>query len=312
MKFKLDTKIPAFDSKISYEKSLVFLGSCFSDELSAHFKNAGFNTIANPFGTIFHPEPLARIIENALTGNTDFHIFENQKRFYSWDASMLVSGSSKSELENYFRNIQMKLKNYLLNSSHLFITLGSAWGYELKGENYIVANCHKQNPSFFEKQLSELEMLLHSWNELIPKIQLLNPDLEIIFTISPVRHVKDGLIENNRSKARLLELLSILEKENPLKYFPSYEIVMDELRDYRFFKADFIHPNEQAISYIWEKIQETFFDDTTLKICREAEKLRLLDEHRVLSENEEEKKIFEENKRLKIASFLNENKHIVW
>lgn len=312
MKFKLDTNIPFFEHKISYEKKLIFIGSCFSDEVSAKFRTAGFDTLCNPFGTIFHPIALARNIEKAISNVSSFDIFESNKSFYAWDCSSLIQAQSVEELNKKLIQSQAKLIEYLKESSHLFLTFGTSFAYHLKENNYLVANCHKQTAALFEKKISEISEMETIWKALLDSLQQINPKLEIVFTVSPVRHAKDGLLENNRSKARLFELISRLENGYKVSYFPSFEIVVDELRDYRFFKEDLVHPNQMATDFIWEKVKLSFLDESTNKLSEEVEKLRKLDAHLVQTENFEEKKAFEMNKKAKIQTFLENNKQIVW
>lgn len=312
MKFKLDTVIPAFETKIAHGRPLVFLGSCFSDEISKKFKYAGFDILTNPFGTIFHPIALAQNIQKSVTDNIDLPIFEVKDSFFCWDSSTLVNASSKEELHTILIEKQKALKNYLLNASHLFITLGSSFGYRLLSNHYLVANCHKQTSEKFQKELSAVCEMEKIWEETLKLIYELNPEIKIVFTVSPVRHSKDGLVENNRSKARLFELISALEAKFPILYFPSYEIVMDELRDYRFFKEDMIHPNQQAIDFIWEQITFCFFNSETLKTLQKLVELRKLNEHIVQSSNSVERQNFETNRNLKIQEFLRKNNTVHW
>ena len=311
MKFKLETKIPAFTQKISHQDQVIFFGSCFSDDISSRFKNAGFDVLSNPFGTIFHPIPMARNIINSFNQGSELSIFESENHFSSWDCSTLINSESKDVLEQEIRKIQATFLEYIEKSSYLFITFGTSFGYLNIENEQIVSNCHKQNSTLFRKKLSEIEEMSHLWKSALEVIFEKNPQIKIVFTVSPVRHSKDGLTENNRSKARLFELISNLEKhfknKNALHYFPSYEIIIDELRDYRFYKEDLIHPSEQAINYIWEKIKTTFFSEKTIKLIDEVENLRKLEQHKILTKNQVEIDKFNELKKLKIKKFLEEN-----
>jgi lysophospholipase L1-like esterase len=313
MKFKLDTEIPTFEKKISHNKGLIFYGSCFSDELSRHFQNAGFSVCANPFGTIFHPLALAENLTRVLAKNEeDFRIFEANSSFYSWSCSNLISASSENELKEKLVQISKDLEQKIAESSHFFITFGTSFAYYLKENDEVVANCHKQNSNLFEKKLSAVEQMVTVWKDLLSQIYALNPAIEIVFTVSPVRHSKDGLIENNRSKARLFELISALEQHFSTNYFPSYEIVIDELRDYRFFTKDLVHPNFLAIDFLWEIVKKSFFEPKTLELCEKGEKLRLLDQHKILHTNEKISENFLVEKQNKISRFLLENPDFRW
>lgn len=312
MKFKLDTTIPVFKDKITHKDRCLFMGSCFSDEISSKFSLAGFDVLSNPFGTIFHPIPLAWNINYSIDLQTEHFIFKNKDSYYSWNASSVLRHPDRRQLIDMLEKQRSLTQDYLKTAHYLFVTLGSAWGYRHQNENLIVANCHKQPFQLFQKVLSPLEELTEIWSETLVSIYQCNPSIQIVFTVSPVRHTKDGLIENNRSKSRLFELIANLEEKFPLVYFPSYEIVVDELRDYRFFKADLVHPNEMAIDYVWEGIKDTFFESNTLQLTEEVERLRKWDKHIIQSNDPIERSQFEQQKKNKIAAFLKENPPVKW
>lgn len=312
MKFKLDTSIPDYNPKIRHGDALLLLGSCFSDEMAGCFRQAGFRVLSNPFGTVFHPLPLARILENALENKDDFRLFEAKNHWFSWNASNLFSGKSEEELQDNFRRIQLNLRESIQNATYFFITFGTAWGYSLEDEELAVANCHKQPAGRFVRHLSDVETMHAAWEKIIELLHRLNPQLQLVFTVSPVRHAKEGLVENNRSKARLFETITRLESRSKSAYFPSYEIVTDELRDYRFYKEDLVHPNDQAIAYIWEKVQQGFCSPETRALIAEIQKLRLLEGHRPLSKDEAEIRDFEAGRETKIAAFKTRHPEINW
>jgi hypothetical protein len=312
MKFKLDTFIPDFQPKINYKDQLFFVGSCFSDEMASKFSLAGFSSLSNPYGTIFHPLPLAKNIESIIKLNKDFFILEYDQRLFHLDASNQISAGDKTIFITELIAKQNELNHFLKNTSHLFITLGTSWGYREKSSQQLVANCHKLPTSFFEKELSSVHVMHASWRETLKELYQFNPSIQVIFTVSPVRHSKEGLIENNRSKARLFELISILENEFPIFYFPSYEIIIDELRDYRFFKDDLIHPSQSAINYIWNQFKAVFFGAETKAIIEQVEKLRKLEQHTILSLNQIEINAFERDRNSKIASFLALYPNVKW
>lgn len=312
MKFRLDTPIPDYTPKINHGDALLFIGSCFSDEMAGRFRQAGFRVLSNPFGTIFHPLPLARILENVLEEKEDFHLFEDKNNWFSWNASTLLSAKSKQELQDNFRRIQLNLRESIQNSTYFFITFGTAWAYALQDGQLVVANCHKQPAARFDKNLSEVETMVAAWEKIVGLLRRLNPQLQMVFTVSPVRHVRDGLVENNRSKARLFETITRLESRIGSAYFPSYEIVTDELRDYRFYKEDLVHPSDQAIAYIWEKVQHGFCSPETRVLIAEVQKLRLLEQHRPMGTNETETWRFETEREVKINAFRVRHPEIYW
>jgi hypothetical protein len=274
MKFKIDTNIPTYNDKIDYSKSILMAGSCFSNEIASRFQNAGFKVFANLEGIIYHPIPIAH--------------------------SILEWCSNDNENENILKN-----------TTHFFITLGTSFGYRDKKTERIVANCQKRPASDFSKELSSIDEMFNLWETTIKSIYKLNRKIKLIFTVSPVRHIKDGVIENNRSKARLFELINLLELKYKVNYFPSYELINDELRDYRFFKEDLVHPNNMAVDFVWEQIKTAFFDSTTIKLVNEVEQLRKLENHVILTENELEKAKFIQKRESKITEFNRKHPEIL-
>ena len=304
----LDFKIPAASFQINHKDSLLFIGSCFSEEIGDKAKFYGFNSLSNPFGTIFHPSVIVRNIKKALALEplNQKEIVEHQGVYFSWDTSGKIFGYSEEELIKQYSKIQVKFKDSLLKSKVLFVTLGTAYGYDLRTEEYVVANCHKQRSTIFNKCLYSVSQMFNEWLDVIKLIKDLNPELEIVFTVSPVRHIRDGLIENNRSKAVLIDLVNQVTSRTGAHYFPSYEIMIDELRDYRYYKLDKIHPSDEAISYIWKRFSETYFNDETISINQKVEKLRLNIKHKTLYEESYSYKAFQENLNTQLQKFKEE------
>ena len=285
MKFKIDTVIPKYPFEITHDSKITLLGSCFSDEIAQKLNHAGWNVCSNPFGTIFHPSPLSECILGNL-----FRVFKAQNSNYysSWS----VAHSLKSQSEEEFRSELIKrhenFQSLMKELDVLFVTFGTSFGYRLKEDGKIAANCHKEHTSFFEKELTEAQQMIQEWEVVLGYLKELNPTLKIVCTISPVRHIKDGVIENNFSKARLFELVgTLLENEN-VYYFPSYEIVIDELRDYRFYKKDLVHPNDIAVEYVWEHFAHSFFTSTTKEIVNAVSKFKEFEHHRIVSNDQSE------------------------
>lgn len=286
--FKLSFDIPEFLTKIEYGKNILFLGSCFSDEIAVKAKYQGFKVDSNPFGTIFHPLALSRFIKETLSAQVlSERIIQRNDLYFSWEASSAVVGFSRNELISNIQKARSDWKEKLLSATHLFVTFGTSWGYRLTENNLLVANCHKFPASNFTKELSSQSDIVKEWTETIALLLEFNPSLKVIFTVSPVRHIKDGLIENNRSKAILLDAVRILEQEMNCSYFPSYEIVIDELRDYRFFKTDNVHPNELAINYVWQRFSNCYFSNETVTIIKEVLKIRNEEAHKSLTPTSE-------------------------
>lgn len=312
IKLKLDFDFPAFDFKINHGNSVSLMGSCFSDEIGHHFQSNGFKTNSNSFGTIFHPIPLAKNILDSLHGKTKEVIYQRKDLFFSWDAAENVFDFSAEGISKKMNSLRKQVQSQLKSDNLLLITFGTGFEYKHLENKRVVANCHKAPGDLFVKSLTPLKELIADWELVLIELEKVNPTLKLIFTVSPVRHSKDGLIENNRSKARLFELISALEEKSNCHYFPSYEIVVDELRDYRFYKLDGVHPNNQAVEYVWNCLTEKLMDSETRQICQEIMHLRRADSHRILHENSMESKLFQKKHQQRLIQFLKDNPSICW
>jgi hypothetical protein len=282
MNFQLNFSIPKSSVEIQHGDKISLMGSCFSDAMHPHFLNAGFEVISNPFGTLFHPNSIAEVIESSIDQSEIVNSTQRGDLFFSWDSASNIFGYSEEELKSNVLSTRQNYRSYLESAKVLVITFGTAWGYALKSSGNIAANCHKMPDNLFKKQLMDVTAQFEKWTALIAKIKLINPELEIIFTVSPVRHRKDGLPENNRSKGRLIELVHLLNEEKATYYFPSYEIVIDELRDYRFFKECRVHPTEEAVQYVWERFVETYFTNEAKELALKVRKLHRTFAHKIL------------------------------
>ena len=280
MKFKIDTILPKYPFEITHDSKIALLGSCFSDEIAQKLNYNGWNVCSNPFGTIFHPSPLA----DCILGNV-FRVFKAQNSNYSssWSVAHSLKYQSEEELRSELIKKNENFQTLIKELDVLFLTFGTGFGYRLKYDGKIAANCHKEPTSFFEKELTETQQMIQEWEAVLEYLKVLNPTLKIVCTISPVRHIKDGVIDNNFSKARLFELIVTLLENKNIYYFPSYELVIDELRDYRFYKKDLVHPNDIAVEYVWEHFERSFFSNTTKEIVKAVSKFKDFEHHRIVS-----------------------------
>ena len=263
---------------ISYSSQVFLMGSCFVENIGQKLTHHKFQTTINPFGIVFHPiaikNLLQRIVEQRLFNEAD--IFYHNEQWHCFQVHSELSHSDKKLFLNSLNN-QLKVSfNQLKQATHVLLTFGTAWGYVYKKNQILAANCHKVPQQQFEKQLSSVSALERCFTSCFELIHQLNPKAEIITTISPVRHVKDGIVENNRSKANLLTALhSSIENSSLINYYPAYELVMDCLRDYRFFKPDLVHPNDLAIEYIWEHFLDTYLHKSeTQKTLKRVEEIQ--------------------------------------
>jgi hypothetical protein len=297
MKWSIDFPIPSYPFPISHQSKILSLGSCFAQTIGQKMIDAKFDCMVNPFGIIFNPHSLEILLEAALF-NDQFEenlICERDGLFFHYYSHSDITASSKPELITKLNAKREETKRYLEQGTHLIITLGTAWVYELE-EFGTVANCHKQPSGLFSKRLLTLEeMESKLWN-LFDNFSRVYPNLKIILTVSPVRHIKDGVAENQLSKSQLRVLCANLERRfSSVSYFPAYEIMMDELRDYRFYKSDLIHPTAEAEEYIWQKWQSSHFSAETQPKVEEIRKINLELAHRPLNANSPAHLKFQEN-----------------
>ncbi len=246
----------------------------------------GMKCHTNPFGTIFHPIPLGRFLVETINGDLKERSFKSHNDFYSWDTSTVINGKTELELHKKMDAIRKDWLLHLSSCKVLFITFGTSWGYW--NNDIVVANCHKRPLNEFVKQLSPVSDIVACYKVAIDALRKCNPELIIIFTVSPVRHVRDGLIENNQSKSILIEAIRQLSELQDVQYFPSYEIVLDELRDYRFFSKDLVHPSQQAIDYVWERMRDVFCSENTKGLMKKIESFRKLEQHRPINMTDEQ------------------------
>ena len=282
MRWSIDFPIPESRFPVSHESKVLSIGSCFAQMIGQRMRDTKFDILVNPFGTIFHPLNLADLLDHALFGDPmdEKGILERDGLFLHYSTHSDVVGKTPEELTQTYEGQLRLARIFLEGASHLILTFGSAWIYTHESAGR-VANCHKQAQRLFTKSISSLEeMEMVLWN-VFDNISRTLPALKIILTLSPVRHIKDGVAENQLSKSMLRVLCANLERRiDTVSYFPAYEIMMDELRDYRFYKPDLIHPTEEAENYIWEKWQHSFFPEETRNKVDEIRKVQLELSHR--------------------------------
>ncbi len=289
MRWSIDFPIPASPFPITHASKVVSLGSCFAQTIGSKMQAAKFEVLVNPFGTLFHPLNLADLLSQALVqAEMDpSGVVQREGVFVHYSAHSDVKGGTQAELEENYTRQMLALHHSLKEATHLALTLGTAWIYQHK-EFGRVANCHKQAAALFEKKLSSLEELEMGLRPVLKLLTELNPNLKIILTLSPVRHTKEGISENQLSKSLLRVLCAQLEQQlEAVTYFPAYEIMVDELRDYRFYKSDLVHPSEEAENYIWDKWQQFSFSPETQQKVAEIEKIQLELAHRSFNPDSE-------------------------
>lgn len=284
-------------NRINYNSKLVLLGSCFSKNIGNKLTYFKFQTYQNPFGILFHPKAIENLITNAINEKEYVSkdlIFQDE-RWHSFDAHSNLSSSNQEILLKKLNSSVQATNKKLKKATHIIITLGTSWVYRSIETGAVVANCHKIPQKKFSKELLSIVEINKSLKTIISLLKSINKDINVLFTVSPIRHLKDGFIENTQSKSHLIAAIhNIIDCKN-VSYFPSYEIMMDELRDYRFYSEDMIHPNKIAINYIWEKFSETWFEENTGSIMKEIELIQKGMAHKPFDKNSEKHQNFLQN-----------------
>ncbi len=277
MNFRTQILLQKERNQIDYNSKLLMIGSCFSEHIFYKLNYFKFNTTSNPFGILFNPVAIEKLITNAINQKkyTEKDVFLLNERWHCFDAHSDLSSPDKYELLNNLNITIEATSKKLKEASHIIITLGTSWVYRFIETDSIVGNCHKVPQKKFLKELLSVKKVIISLENITTLIKAINPKVTIIFTVSPVRHLKDGFAENSQSKAHLLAAIhQLVDKRNNLLYFPSYEILIDDLRDYRFYNSDMIHPNETAINYIWEQFKNVWISDSTISVMKEIETIQ--------------------------------------
>jgi len=295
---------------ISYASKIVLLGSCFSENIGDQLNYFKFQTVQNPFGILFHPKAIKELVANAIHEKTYTEtdlVFQNE-RWHCFDAHSKLSAPEKKDVLSQLNKAITSTNTALKEATHLVITLGTSWVYRDTATHKIVANCHKIPQKKFSKELLSVQEVTETLSEIITLIQSVNASINIIFTVSPVRHLKDGFVENTQSKSHLIAGIQTLlsNSKSNLHYFPSYEIMMDELRDYRFYSEDLIHPNTTAIRYIWERFTTTWVDEKAAEMMQEINTIQKGLLHRPFDVNSVQHQKFLTNLSSKIAKIATE------
>jgi lysophospholipase L1-like esterase len=314
MNFHTQVNIPEFGFILSHKTECFLTGSCFATNIGEKLKENKIPGLHNPTGILYNPLSIANSLETALSGRT---IKENELFLYEgvWNHFDFHSSFSSQDKVKCIKNISEALSDSsksLKTADYIFVSFGTAYAYFLKKNGKIVANCHKQLPATFDRKLLSVNEITKNWSYLINKISQTNPKAKIIFTVSPIRHWKDGATNNQFSKASLFLAIKELTENNPDKvfYFPAYEILQDELRDYRFYDSDMLHPSKTAIEYIWEKFGEAFFDKDTLEINKRMQKIKRACNHRPFNPETTEYSSFCKKMISEIQSILTHHKNL--
>ena len=289
--FRTDIKPKAAPFNIDYQCFTLGIGSCFIENIGTMLNVRQLPFLQNPFGIVYNPLSIAmQLVAISASETREKSYFFTEKDLFQhnglWASLQHHSRFSSENRDIVLKNINDSLKithDFFKKTNRIILTLGTANVFMWKETGEVVANCHKLPPQYFEKKRLNAEEIVAAFKPVFEQVFSQNIDCQIIITVSPIRHIRDGLVENNRSKAVLLLATDALSQLfEHVHYFPAYEIMMDDLRDYRFYESDMIHPNSTAIAYIWQHFSETFFDNKTSNIIQEVEKINLMRAHRPL------------------------------
>ncbi len=294
--------------KISYHTPILFIGSCFTENIGNRMHQLKFSAIVNPFGVLYNPESVRNGIEILINKKkfteSGLDLF-NELWFSFYHDSEFSDPDKQKSLDRINSSIESAAKQ-LKVAKHLVISLGTAWVYKYLKTGNVVSNCHKIPAKEFERYKLSVEDIFTSWIALINKLNEINPKLNIIFTVSPVRHWKDGAVQNQLSKSTLiLAIHQLKNKFRNVEYFPAYEIMMDDLRDYRFYADDMLHPSNKAVDYIWDQFAQTYFEKETFGIVNEIKQVFFAKNHRPINPNTKEYNKFLESQIVKIQGLVN-------
>ena len=312
MDFRLELDIKKSQSLISYKDKILLCGSCFTENIGQKLDYHKFKTLQNPNGILFNPISITKSVTSYIENKryTEDELFYFNDIWQSWEHHSRFSSVDKEAALKMINDSQQAAHNFLRDADWIMLTLGSAFVYELTSpqaplleeSGAVVANCHKVPTDKFNKRLLSAEEVLSALDNLMHHLFLFNPNLKIIFTVSPVRHLRDGFVENNRSKATLIQSVHhLVEKFDKLFYFPAYELVIDDLRDYRFYAEDMVHPNYTATNYVWDKFVNVFMDDETIKLMEQVNEIQRAKNHKAFNPSSEQHKKFLQSYQQKTA-----------
>jgi hypothetical protein len=303
MKFRSEIKCIPGPKPIDHGSKIVLLGSCFSENIARKFEFFRFQYLINPFGILFNPVAISNAINRCAEGKLyeEKELFQYRNTWMSLDHHSSFDHKNKEEALRHINSQLQEGNASLREASHVIITLGTSWVYRWKKDHRVAGNCHKLPQDFFDKELLSSDEIGSSLVQMIRKVKSVNQKVHFIFTVSPVRHLKDGFVENTLSKSLLHAAIHRLGSEKYTSYFPSYEIMMDDLRDYRFYGDDLVHPNDMAVDYIWQHFEKSWISEQSRELMPEIEAIQKSLSHRPFDPDSEEHHKFLKNLEKKSA-----------
>lgn len=313
MQFQVPINIKKLEPSITYKDKILLMGSCFTEHIGNYLETTKFNVLQNPHGILFEPvgvcDSLVSYIENRKYTEDD--LFYLNEAWHSWHHHSRFSSVKKEDAIIEINRSQQQAHEFIKDADWLIITLGSSFVYKLVKNMKPVVNCHKAPAQTFIKHLSTIEEIITTLDTTIHRLFHFNKKLRIIFTISPVRHLRDGVLENNRSKARLIEAVHhMVNKFERLYYFPAYELVIDVLRDYRFYDIDMAHPNYSATQFVLEKFAESCMGEQTKNLMEDIRKIVIARQHKAFNPSSQQHKQFMSTQLQKVQELQKEYNYI--
>ncbi len=318
MQFRSEFTPKPFSTKVKHTDKLLLVGSCFTEQMGKKLAAHKFNVLENPNGILFNPISIAKAIMSYASEKlyTDDELFYYNELWASREHHTRFSDIDKAGTIKKINDEQQSAINFIKNADWILLTLGSAFVYEWKdinaGENYknVAANCHKIPTDKFNRRLTEADEIKFVLQKMETVVKHINPSVKFIYTISPVRHLREGFIENNRSKAALIQAVHALTNDKDIFYFPAYELIIDDLRDYRFFAEDMVHPNYAATNYVWEKFVPAVIDEASQLIMKEINEINAAKAHKAFNPLSEAHKKFITLNTLRITILQNKFPYI--
>ena len=286
MKLQTQIALTPQQNQIDYTSKNLLMGSCFTENIGRKLQYYKFQNLQNPFGIVFHPVAIEKLVTRAINEDlfTETDVFQHNEQWHCFEVHSKLSTNNRDAFISNLNDSLKNLKTYLEQASHIILTFGTAWVYRFIESDSIVANCHKIPQKKFLKELLSVEEVSAAIENTLTLVKTVNFKATIISTVSPVRHIKDGFVENMQSKAHLLSgLHEAISGEKQAFYFPSFEIMMDELRDYRFYEEDMLHPNNLAVSIIWKRFKEVWIASEAEDLQKEIETIQNGLKHRAFN-----------------------------
>ncbi len=312
MNFHLEFTPRQFATTIHHQDKLLLVGSCFTENIGTKLKQHKFSVLENPNGILFNPVSIANSVHSYIANKqyTAADLFYQNECWNSWNHHSRFSHPDMEECLRMINQSQQTAHEFIKEADWLFITVGSAFVYEL-GNGDVAANCHKVPTDKFHKRLLMINEVVAEFAGMLEALFAVNPNMKIIFTISPVRHLRDGFVENNRSKSTLIQAVhQVADEHENIYYFPAYELVIDDLRDYRFYAEDMVHPNYAATNYVWEKFVAACINESSQQLMKEINIINAARNHKPFNPGSEQHKKFLQTKLQKINHLRQQHPYI--